>query len=1247
MEVRKLTKEVRKTICMFLTASMVFTNTSLTTFATEESVQTKEVLTEQALTEEVLQEETETAFTQEGEITEAEHDNTEKSDIVKENNIVDESSVLEENIPTEEINVMNESDMVEENASAEELYAVGESNAAEESGDFIASGAYEDITWVIDKDGNLTIEGTGEFAAVENTSVSRAPWSDYYESIKTATVNVQGLTDASYMFYLCRYLTDLDVSGFNTENVTNMKSMFSWCSNLTDLDVSGFNTENVTNMASMFSWCDSLTNLDVSGFRTENVVNMQSMFRNCKKLNNLDVSNFNTENVTNMGGMFCDCQNLRNLDVSNFNTENVTNMNSMFSECGCSLDVSNFNTENVTNMGSMFFGYSYLNLNVSSFNTENVTNMDSMFKNCKVERLNINNFNIEKITSMREMFSGCKNLTHLYIDRLNTENITDMSNMFSGCSALTYLPVRNLNTKNVTTMECMFSGCSRLTSLGVSGFNTENVTTMECMFKDCSGLTSLDVSGFNTENVTTMAWMFSGCSGLTSLDVSSFNLKNVTTMAMIFENCSGLKSLDVSRLDTKNVTDMEFMFSGCSALTELDLHHFQTENASMLCMFTDCRSLKTLDLSSFDIEEGGTSLKGCINLRTLYTPFRTSGIIEYDLPDGGTWYDKAGNTYTKLPQSSILLTKYSIPSAVTPHVMAMKTNTVYEYGSVVNMDDLRVKYYAADGTVRWVEPSEYTTNADEINTLQPGEQILSVAYDGLMAEVALTILEREESSEPEESSTMPESDTAEESSTTPESSTTEESSNTQESSTMPESDTAEESSTTPESSTTEESSNTQESSTMPESDTAEESSTMPESSTTEESSTTSESDTTEESVPEDQDDSPYEDNERIDLKSVNSTIANIKVKVYDGNAYEPVIKVTAVIGGKRTVLKEGADYRVLYQHNINAGTGTVIVRGNGIYKGEITKTFTISQKSVKKLKVITGSIIGAGSLDSLPVYVYDGTKLLQPDIDYTLSNYKAIKRTSAQVTINAVKNSNYTGSTIVKFTVYENSAGSAVKLINPDDVTLVEDVWEYTGKAVTPKVTVSVNGKPLTNKDYKIQYQNNKNAGTGFVIITGKGEYKGKVALPFTINAETVAADAITIKPVPAKTYNGKLHKPAVTVTIQKNGKAKKLAKNKDYTVAYENNFHAGEATIIVTGKGNYEGLSATAKFVIHSQNIKKASLKGTQDKLVLMYNKRTLREGTDYEKPVYGTAIANKVEVTIKGKGDFTGVMTKKIKTN
>lgn len=45
------------------------------------------------------------------------------------------------------------------------------------------------------------------------------------------------------------------------------------------------------------------------------------------------------------------------------------------------------------------------------------------------------------------------------------------------------------------------------------------------------------------------------------------------------------------------------------------------------------------------------------------------------------------------------------------------------------------------------------------------------------------------------------------------------------------------------------------------------------------------------------------------------------------------------------------------------------------------------------------------------------------------------------------------------------------------------------------------------------------------------------------------------------------------------------------------------------------------------------------------MYSKRKLKEGTDYEKPEYGAVNKNKVPVTIKGKGDFTGEMTKNVK--
>ncbi|MDE7479335.1 MAG: hypothetical protein K2M91_15610, partial [Lachnospiraceae bacterium] len=179
----------------------------------------------------------------------------------------------------------------------------------------------------------------------------------------------------------------------------------------------------------------------------------------------------------------------------------------------------------------------------------------------------------------------------------------------------------------------------------------------------------------------------------------------------------------------------------------------------------------------------------------------------------------------------------------------------------------------------------------------------------------------------------------------------------------------------------------------------------------------------------------------------------------------------------------------------------------------------------------------------------------------------------------------------------------------------------------------------------KVQYQNNKNAGTAFVIVTGKKGYKGKVVMPFTIKAETIEKPSdIAIKNIPDKTYNGKLQKPSVSVTIQKNGKVKKFS-NKDYTVVYKNNLHAGEATVVVTGKGNYAGLTATAKFTIKPQQIKKASFKGVQGSLVLTYSKRTLKEGTDYKKTEYGTAKKNKIPVTIEGINDFTGTMTKNVK--
>ena len=58
---------------------------------------------------------------------------------------------------------------------------------------------------------------------------------------------------------------------------------------------------------------------------------------------------------------------------------------------------------------------------------------------------------------------------------------------------------------------------------------------------------------------------------------------------------------------------------------------------------------------------------------------------------------------------------------------------------------------------------------------------------------------------------------------------------------------------------------------------------------------------------------------------------------------------------------------------------------------------------------------------------------------------------------------------------------------------------KYTGKELRPDVTVTVDGKTLTDEDFTLSYSSNKKPGTATVTIEGKGFYKGTVAQTFTI----------------------------------------------------------------------------------------------------------------------------------------------------
>ena len=77
----------------------------------------------------------------------------------------------------------------------------------------------------------------------------------------------------------------------------------------------GSNTSKVTDMRDMFWDCRGLTSLDVSGWDTSKVTTMNQMFKNCAKLETLDLSGWDTSNVTDMNGMFNSCFKLKEIKM--------------------------------------------------------------------------------------------------------------------------------------------------------------------------------------------------------------------------------------------------------------------------------------------------------------------------------------------------------------------------------------------------------------------------------------------------------------------------------------------------------------------------------------------------------------------------------------------------------------------------------------------------------------------------------------------------------------------------------------------------------------------------------------------------------------------------------------------------------------------------------------------------------------------------------------------------------------------
>ena len=165
----------------------------------------------------------------------------------------------------------------------------------------VASGTCgENLTWVFDNKGTLTISGSGEMA---NFSGGRTPWQEYRNDISYVQINSGVTTIGDYSFINCNNILSVNLpSGLTSIGY----AAFHECSQLNSITI----PSSVTNIGEYaFQWCSQLISITIP-----DQVNKISRcaFYGCSSLANVTLSN----SITSIDyAAFTLCQSLKSISI--------------------------------------------------------------------------------------------------------------------------------------------------------------------------------------------------------------------------------------------------------------------------------------------------------------------------------------------------------------------------------------------------------------------------------------------------------------------------------------------------------------------------------------------------------------------------------------------------------------------------------------------------------------------------------------------------------------------------------------------------------------------------------------------------------------------------------------------------------------------------------------------------------------------------------------------------------------------
>ena len=431
-----------------------------------------------------------------------------------------------------------------------------------------ASGVCGDnLTWVLDDVGTLTISGTGDMWDWQRILTGGdTPWSDSGNIVKTVIIQDGVTSIGRNAFCGCGGLTSIKIP----DGITSVGDFtFANCSSLESVDIPGTVTE-IGEAA--FYGCSSLTSVSIPN-RVTNIGGF--VFGSCSKLTDVNISS----SVMEIGyRAFADCNSLTNINIDEKNTKYSSLDGNLYNKDRTKLiqyaigkDAPAFSVpDSVIEIGEHAFA------DCSSLENVNIPNSvtyiaDYAFRECG----SLTNISFsDSVTRIGDgAFYGC-GMESVYLPR----SVTYIGGLsFSGCSGLKSIDVNEENTKYISVDgdlynkdrtelvqyaagkdAASFSLPDGIESIGDGAFQKSKLRSISIpgsvtfigswAFSDCSSLTDIDIP----DSVTRIGTgAFSGCGGLTAITVTG-SMTDIGDGAFSF--CDSLQSINVDEGNTKYIS---------------------------------------------------------------------------------------------------------------------------------------------------------------------------------------------------------------------------------------------------------------------------------------------------------------------------------------------------------------------------------------------------------------------------------------------------------------------------------------------------------------------------------------------------------------------------------------------------------------------------------------------------------------------------------------------------------------------